>query len=552
MKWTWWRLLAAACAAVGIAAFAFAVRFNALGGTMGGFDNDHFVHLVRTDLLLHGEQPLRDFADAELRGAWPSLGYAASAWAQRAWGHTLLSEAYLTVGVLALSTAGVFLLALRLSQSWSVALLSAACVIAAHPKLYNYEKVLVLFVGVLLIRAWIERPSVFLVALMSTWTAVATLFRHDFGVYVGLAAIVALLVRGPAPAGQRLRRALIYAALTVALLLPSLIWVQQYTGLVEYAQRAVETVRGESGRTALGWPTFQPELGWWDDNLASLVYYAFWVVIALGGAALTVHVRLRRGADQVIVATGVALFVVAAVVTNFFLRGNLFARFGDAIVPLVLLAAWGAGAIAVADSGRRTRVLIGAVPRALLLVIATALFIGTEMRVELDAAGFTDSWERVQKRFEDARADLRKLPPDVWSNTGAEGTLAVSRYLAECTAPADRVLLATYAPEIPVFARRLVAAGQGTFGLTFYEAEPQQREAVARLERQSVPIVIGAYEDFEGEFADDYRLVHRYVAAHYRDAGAIPVEGHPRFRVLVATDREAVRVDPVLGLPCFR
>ena len=121
----------------------------------------------------------RDFADAELRGAWPSLGYATSAWAQRIAGRTLLSEAYLTVGALALSVAGVFLLALHLSQRWTVALLAAACVLAAHPKLYNYEKVLVLFVGALLIVAaatalyWAHRdparvlPVVFAVLVVS-------------------------------------------------------------------------------------------------------------------------------------------------------------------------------------------------------------------------------------------------------------------------------------------------------------------------------------------------------------------------------------------------
>ena len=283
-----------------------------------------------------------------------------------------------------------------------------------------------------------------------------------------------------------------------------------------------------------------------------LIYYLCWIVVGFGGAVLAAAAMTRRSAERAPLATGAALLVLAAVVTAYFLRGNLFARFGDAIVPLVLLAAWSAGRVPSPGARRATRIAMGAIPRTVLVVMAAALFAGTEMAIELDAAGFTDSWERVQKRFEDARADLRKLPPDTWVNVGADGTLAASRYLAECTAPDDRVLLATYAPEIPVFARRLVAAGQGTFGLTFYESEPQQYEAVARLERQSVPIVIGAYEDFEGEFADDYRVVHRYVAAHYRDAGMIPVDGHPRFRILVTVDREPVRTDPVLGLPCFR
>jgi hypothetical protein len=83
-------------------------RFNMLGGTLGGFDNDEFAHLLRADAMLRGEQPLRDFADAELRGAWPSLSYAVPAWAQRVWGRSLLAEAYLTAGALALSYAVLF------------------------------------------------------------------------------------------------------------------------------------------------------------------------------------------------------------------------------------------------------------------------------------------------------------------------------------------------------------------------------------------------------------------------------------------------------------
>jgi hypothetical protein len=158
----------------------------------------------------------------------------------------------------------------------------------------------------------------------------------------------------------------------------------------------------------------------------------------------------------------------------------------------------------------------------------------------------------TQKRFTAARNGLARMPPEVWTDSMSQGTLAAARYLAECTAPGDRVLLATYAPEVPVFARRLVAAGQGTFGLAFYESEVQQREAVERLREQSVPVVIGSYDDFEGEFASDYRLVHAYVAEHYTDAGPLEAGGAPRFRVLVAAERQARGTHPLFGLPCFK
>src|SRR5688572_9611123 len=43
--WRPWRIAVAAAAAVLIAAVAFLFRFNSLGGSLGGFDNDHFIYL---------------------------------------------------------------------------------------------------------------------------------------------------------------------------------------------------------------------------------------------------------------------------------------------------------------------------------------------------------------------------------------------------------------------------------------------------------------------------------------------------------------------------
>ena len=121
---------------VGILSFIF--RFNTLGGALGGFDNDHFIYLTRTDMLLWGEQPLRDFVDAELRGAWPAMSYLASAWAQQIGGRTLLPEAYLCAGALAVATGLVFLLALDLSKQWPIAALASLRPIICAPLANGY------------------------------------------------------------------------------------------------------------------------------------------------------------------------------------------------------------------------------------------------------------------------------------------------------------------------------------------------------------------------------------------------------------------------------
>src|SRR5262245_48486318 len=95
--------------ALALAALTFVYRFNTLGGTFV-FDNDEYQMLTRVDLLLAGEQPLRDFADGELRGVWPALMYEVPAWIFRHSDAGLLPYAYMTFGMLAFCTGAVLVL----------------------------------------------------------------------------------------------------------------------------------------------------------------------------------------------------------------------------------------------------------------------------------------------------------------------------------------------------------------------------------------------------------------------------------------------------------
>src|SRR2546425_4665968 len=99
----------------------------------------------------------------------------------------------MTVGALALAHAIVFLLALDLSKSWAVAFLTTAIVIVSGPKLYNYPKVLSLTLGALALRAAAGNPTTRRLAFAALVTAVAVLFRHDYGLYVAVAVVVGLI-----------------------------------------------------------------------------------------------------------------------------------------------------------------------------------------------------------------------------------------------------------------------------------------------------------------------------------------------------------------------
>lgn len=551
--WRSWRIAVAVCVALCVGAAAFVYRFNTLEGTLGGFGNDHFAQLMRTEMLLRGEQPLRDFADAELRGAWPALSYAVPAWAQQLGGRTFLSEAYLTVGALAAAYMIVFVLALDLSKRWTVALLVAATAVIMTPKLYNYSKVLMLALGALAIRVSISNPSTGRLVLAAVVTAVATLFRHDYGVYIAVGMMAGLFARDAGRWSSLGRRLAVYVGATALCLLPSAVWVQAYQGIPSYVRNALTSSAIEVRRVEMRLPQFGLSFPITDEMLLALGYYAFWGVLIVAGVLLISRMRSQRLQRLTPSERGIAaaLLMLAGIVNIFFLRSNLGQRFGDAVIPVALLAAWSVGA-AASLGWTPARALGTFAPVALLFAMIWAVAAVGDVRREFATAGLTDSWEQIRLRFGVVRENLLSLPPDTWSKDNAEGVLVAARYVAQCTSADDYLFVAAYAPEISVFARRRFAAGQGTVSLSFYTSDADQRRALARLESQSVPIVLADAREFEEGFVSDYPLLAQHFAHAYREAGTIVVDDEPRFLVFVDTNRQPNGVDPYLGLPCFK
>ena len=548
------RYLTAIGLAVVIAAVAFVFRFNTLGGTLGGFDNDEFAHLLRSQALLRGEQPLRDFADAELRGAWPALSYAVPAWAQQVWGRTLLAEAYLTAGALAVAYAALFLTGLLMPVARHriaivAAVAGATLAIATMPKLYNYPKVVALAFGAAAITWAMRDPTAIRLGVAAVVTAAAALFRHDYGVYLAMAMMAGLLVRDAGHWRDVRRRLTGFAALTAIVLLPSAIWVQLYQGLVPYLLNALRTSTIETERTPLTVPPLVIGAPFDVPSAIALTYYAFWAIPAT--ALLLLGWRWLRGNDisPAERGTAAALIVLAATVNVFFLRSNLGARFGDAVVPIALLAVWIAGSSS-SFSTPLSRSVIALVPITLLLVLIPCAYAYAELAPELRESRLGNLTE-VGPQFRTVRAALQQMPPTQWSEELVEGRLRASQYIAVCTNPDDRVLVAAYAPEVMVLANRGFAGGQPTVSLGFYVSDAEQRATLARWKQQSVPVVL-ASEGYETEFETDYPLLAAHVADRYHEAGVIPLGEGAHFRVFVENTTGPHRIDPRFGLPCFR
>jgi hypothetical protein len=552
--------LAAIVGAISVGLFAFFLRFNAMGGALGGFDDEEFNKLTRTDVILAGEQPLRDFTDGELRGVWPSLTYEYAAAAQRLWGRNLLTHAALTCGTLAMCAALLFLFVNELTRSWFVALAAALALVTSYPHLYNYTKVLTLTIG--LIATWwlVARLTVSRLAVAAAWTLVAGLFRHDLGVYMAVASIAGIVASELRPWRVPFRRIAIFAGFALVFSLPSLAWVARYEGILAYIADSFNAV-GAEGRRLASWPTVTLSNPLDMSSVIATVYYVFWAVILAEVVVFSVQWRVGSRLTRRDHAFGVVLAATACIVNYFFLRSNLPARFGDAVVPVIVLVSWFVGVAPCLWVPRIGR-LVRAGSFVLLTVLCVSFVQMNEIYHELqtgrfielnDAARARDGplWHRVMVRFREVSDELRGEPPAVWTEKPTEGKLAAARFLAECTDPQDRVLLATFADEIAYFARRLFAGGQRRFASNVLRTEKDQVRVLVRLKPQSVPVVI-TDANYQEELAADYPLVARYVESHYHDVGVIKSGGEPLLRVWVENGRSAVRIDPVLGFPCFK
>jgi len=234
--------------AVTIAAVCFLYRFNTLGGRLAGFDNDHFIQLVRSIAVLDGERPIRDFTDTALEALWPAPTYSASAIAQRVFGRSLRSEALLTAGMLSVGAAGLFWLSWDFAGAIPTAVLLTLLAVALRPALYNYPKIVLFVLAIAMMLAYARRPTMTRLATLAGTVATAALYRHDNGVYMGLAAVtLVLLVRGRLEAR---RPVLVLAAICTALLLPGIVFAQADGGLIAYLRGCLEVSRQEALRTA--------------------------------------------------------------------------------------------------------------------------------------------------------------------------------------------------------------------------------------------------------------------------------------------------------------
>ena len=139
-----------------------------------------------------------------------------------------------------------------------------------------------------------------------------------------------------------------------------------------------------------------------------MTYWVFWAIpvvaaCALIGRMVVSTTSATERTDRALVA---GLLVMGVLVNMSFLRANLAARFGDAIVPLVLLAACTVGGASVWKSAMARRLAI-TLSFVLVAQMLAAAYSFSDIALELDTSGLSDSWGKTTRRYATAQADLR-------------------------------------------------------------------------------------------------------------------------------------------------
>jgi hypothetical protein len=556
---------------VGIFIASWLFRFNDPGGSFAGLTDDHFFYVVRGWQILFGDIPVRDFVD---HGA-PLYYYVAAA-VQVLFGRGTLSELAFSTTVLSASAVITFLLATRASGSIIAGLAACLLHVWLGPRFYNYPKVLIYAVAIPLLWRLADRPSPQLRVWLAVLTVIAFLFRHDHGVFVGLATAVLMLSIPELRFAERVRHLVIYGLLVLALVTPYFVFIQINGGLVSYFRQASAWAERDRAREPVVWPgLFDNPDGESDeakagslvakvrDNGAAWVYYTeillpFFALFVLAASRDGFRPKWPHAREKLAMVA-----VLGAALDAGFLRSPLEARLADPSVPLVILIAWLLVAVPRmlrSDGSLRPSVLparwVVRVAAALVVAAIALLFIvliKADLYTRLDKASMTD---RFGKAFERADAIAKQLQLDwdlgLWAARPERPDLiTLSLYINACTTPDDRVLVQSYLPQVLAIARRAFGGGHADLRPGFFEFDEAQRLTVERLRRRSVPIILLDTEDSLRSFYRSFPIVTAYIDQEYRQAGMHTFDERFGLTLYVRKDRTPTGTYEPLGWPCF-
>ena len=532
-EWRTWETAAFVACLAALFLLTMIFRFAHLAS---GFPNDHFLFLAGAQQMLMGDWPTRDFLDP----GFP-LMFGAAALAQLFLGQTLFAEAVLVSVSFALAAVFTALAVRELTGSRVLALLAALLEIAIVPRTYGYPKLLAYSAAVFLLQRYVTRPTTGGLLALAASIVTAFLFRHDHGIYLGIAGALAAWLAGPRGWTDRLRRSSTLVGLVVLLAAPYLVYVQVNGGVWAYLQTGLEFRAAELRRQELAWPES------FDEPLQAMMIYEYWAIPIV--AWLLLFVRRHREDAGTTVARLAPILTVALLVNWTFLRSPFHTRLPDAIVPAVVAGSW-----LVACAWRARHPWIWRPVSALFLaaVASSVLSVG-RIDEELDRTGLLDEGISWRETLGATRAALQARHGDgQLPSRAATALVPFYAYVDRCTRPEHRLLTVGNIAEVPVFARRAFAGGQIAFLGGYYDSENYQRLALRRLAQQVVPLVLIPGEAYAGDFGRGFPLLAAYVNSRYVPLGTYGEDAGTSIQVLFDRTLTVSAPDAETGWPCLK
>jgi hypothetical protein len=387
--------------------------------------------------------------------------------------------------------------------------------------------------------------------LVAVIVAIAFLFRHDHGLFLGIGAATCVALASHADGWRTAAtRIAVLAVASAALLVPWIVYVSLNGGLFAYLGGGLEYSRGEADATRLGsWPVSGPE-AW--------LFWTYWTVTLACG--VTVARRLIRGVERWRNegAAVAGLVVVAALVNASFLRESLVVRVSDAIVPAALLGAWALGLVwrgtrsgpsAPLGAGRVGQRAVQLATVVVLLVTAGAAARVAGFAGQYEDSGIPQGVAGIRAHATEVSELLRSLHRQDVPSRYSLALRPFFDYVDRCTSPADRLVVTGEFPDVLVLAGRRFAGDAIVFG-SWYASVAHQDRTLARLRAAPALFVLhtGDYESFHRK----YEQVAAYMSAGYRPMAQVAVDEGGTIEILVEKSRQSTGVDAPTGWPCFQ
>ncbi len=530
----------------------------------------NFNALAETPGLLAGDHPYRDFFDWGV-----PLQAILSATTQWLVGYRLIGEFALQWAFIVAGVVMAMRISLRLSNSVLVSLLCMVPAIFMFPgaPTVHFSKIFIYPTAILIIWRYIEHPSFQRAAAMGAFAAVAFFFRHDHGVYVGVSVLFGMLLAWLAHSGDRRPRMLVheFAACALAasiLVIPWAIVVARSEGLLDYVQAReyinskwtvgqsvflqplhmnpflLLTSRDADRQGLAAWlPTKGAAQNWLMQT--SVVVALISVTIALIAVIKAVRRRQPLSIDTC------RVLVVSAVVA--IVEDRLFREAGYFILVAPLVAALSAWLLSSSDTGLTRTVGVA------LFVLSTIAIGGfspvwanpTSLAESLPdtvksliASPPLDGLEPLSDALRSERTDW--LQPGDWERVNSGRSKVLLRYMRECVARGDRILVSGQTPyQVSYYVERPLAGGHLYWHDKWRSDPVREQQSLDLLQHQSVPFAFSTHDPVLDDLKA-YPMIRAYFRANYAELeGSF---GH----LLVDRRRTPVRTFGALGFPCFR